>query len=151
MKLSLSVLATALFSGALAAPSKDPRHDIQTAHFIFHGVESGSYHLTVKADGNVTKIYNELPINTIEINDYDANSQCVFKGLDGTKIESKLHIDTETGDQSLILPEGTPIASVSCQGFCVYNYAACYSNGQMVGPCCNGLCAANLCRPWNGV
>jgi len=41
-----------------------------------------------------------------------------------------------------------PIDSVTCSGTCLQTYGDCYVNGQYVGSCCNGYCAANKCRPW---
>lgn len=58
-----SILAATVISGALAAPASDavPRADVQTAHFVFQGAESGSYNMSVKADGKVIETCMYLP------------------------------------------------------------------------------------------
>lgn len=52
MKFAQAILAFATISGVLATSSKNKKdHDVQTANFKFHGDHSGSYKLSVKADG----------------------------------------------------------------------------------------------------
>lgn len=91
---------------------------------------------------------SDLNINLISAPDYNALSQCkfVFKGI--TQPTLAQHITSDGGQQIAVGPPA-PLKSVTCLGSCVPVYGMCYdTNGQYVGPCCNGYCAATRCRPW---
>ena len=145
----LSTIAAAALAGTAFAAVPAERRDVQTAHFTFHAGPV-NYTMAVPADGNVYPTNSNLNVNIIDANDFNAYSGCTFvTNLPVTKVQS---IDTKTGEQHIILGPPAVVTGVSCHGFCVPNYSNCYdNNGQNVGPCCNGFCAANKCRPWNGV
>ncbi|KAG9254076.1 uncharacterized protein F5Z01DRAFT_116385 [Emericellopsis atlantica] len=141
-------LATLFLPLSLGHPT---RPSSQIAHFIFHRASSSdSIALNVTTDGMPAVLQGDSKIKSIDINDYDANQQCIFKAPDDTVIEPKLDIDTETGEQRLVFAEPREVGSVSCRGMCIPVYGECYdSTGMPVGLCCNGVCAATRCRAWN--
>lgn len=104
-------------------------------------------------------------MNIIDTPDYNAFQQCTFKTAGKKTLVQSLG---EGGLQQIVVGPPQPILSVSCHGMCVPTYGElslpafscshfltlfigeCYnSNGQYVGPCCNGFCAADRCRPWD--
>lgn len=111
---------------------------------------------------------NDISVNIIDTPDYNAFSQCTFY-TDGEK--TLVQSIGDNGEQQIVVGPPQPIRSVSCQGMCVPTYGKehpilgcvfvlhfltshligmCYdTNGQYVGPCCNGFCAATRCRPWD--
>jgi hypothetical protein len=164
----LAGLASVL--GFLASASAIPleERDVQTVHLTFHGGPA-QYDMAFPADGNVYPtsespfsvlsslpfiscitnilfIDNDLAINIIDTPDYNAFSQCKFhtQGGEATFASSI----SPTGVNQIMVGPPQPITGVSCQGMCVPTYGDCYVNGQWVGPCCSGFCAANKCRPW---
>ncbi|EQL02997.1 hypothetical protein G6O67_005214 [Ophiocordyceps sinensis] len=142
---SLGILA----DNVLATPSPKV-DDVQTAHLKFRASSSpDTYDLTIQADGNVVKTdRDKLAIGLVDAPDYYAASLCKFETPGKVKISSKVAGDRYT--QQVVLDPPQPILSVKCQGMCVQTYGACYDvHGQPVGPCCNGFCMANRCRPWN--
>ncbi|KAL7621824.1 hypothetical protein AAE478_007324 [Parahypoxylon ruwenzoriense] len=142
-------LNTVLFGlGLVASSSAHPLEDrdVQVAHLTFHGGPA-SYELVVPADGTVVNTNNNIAVSIIDAPDYNAISQCTFNTAGEKTLVSS--INTQTGLQSIIVGPPQPILSVSCLGSCVATYGECFSNGQYVGPCCNGFCAATRCRPWN--
>ncbi|KFH40617.1 hypothetical protein ACRE_086880 [Hapsidospora chrysogenum ATCC 11550] len=149
MKFTQSFLTSGLLAGALAAPSRVIPADVQVAHFQFNG-ESESYKLNVTADGKVYQTKKDIPVKNINIDDYNANEQCVFKTTGGKKLDPQFETNSNDGSQMLVLEEAKPIVSVACEGTCIGIYGLCYSeNNQPLGLCCNGFCAAKHCRPWN--
>ena len=150
----------------VATPAPLQERDVQTVHLTFHGGPA-SYSMAFPADGKVyqtsmflfflffsfskinsvlTRLDNNIAVNIIDAPDYNAISQCTFytpgeKALVGG-------IDTKTGAGQVIIGPPQPVTGVSCVGMCVPTYSDCYRDGQYVGPCCNGFCAANKCRPW---
>lgn len=89
---------------------------------------------------------NDISVNIIDAPDYNAISQCTFYTGGEKALVSGI---TPQGVQQVIIGPPQPVTGVSCFGFCVPTYGACYdTNGQSVGPCCNGFCAATRCRPW---
>ncbi|KAH7237423.1 hypothetical protein FSOLCH5_004771 [Fusarium solani] len=146
MKLTLSILPIAIFAGVHAMPNPVERDDVQTVHLTFHGGPA-SYEMTFPADGKTRQTNSDINVNIIDAPDYNAFSQCTFTtNGEKTLVQS---IDSD-GSQHIIVGPPQVITAVSCQGFCVPTYGECYdSNGQPVGPCCNGFCAADRCRPWS--
>ncbi|GAB1318126.1 hypothetical protein MFIFM68171_08336 [Madurella fahalii] len=144
----LALLASAL---GLAAASVIPleQRDVQTVHLKFRAGPA-EYDMAFPADGAERLTNSNLAVNIIEAPDYNAYSQCDFRTVDGAEVTFASSISPDGIGLVLVGPP-QPIVAVSCQGMCVPNYSNCYENGQLVGPCCNGYCAANKCRPWNGV
>ncbi|KAL2193241.1 hypothetical protein P885DRAFT_81511 [Corynascus similis CBS 632.67] len=142
---SLGMFAAAF--GLLATASAIPveeRDDVQIVHLNFHGGPA-NYTLAIPADGSVHETNNDLSISIIEAPDYNAFNQCKFKTQNEATLASSISDD---GVNQILVGPPTPILSVSCQGMCVPTWGECYRNGQYVGPCCAGYCAANRCRPW---
>jgi hypothetical protein len=87
-------------------------------------------------------------IEYVQANDYNAREACTFDTSSEASFE--LQTDTETGEQRITINPPQAVSSVSCQGTCIATYGACYdTNGQPLGACCAGFCAATRCRPWN--
>ncbi|OTB09363.1 hypothetical protein M426DRAFT_6637 [Hypoxylon sp. CI-4A] len=141
---SVILLGLGLAASSSAHPLED--RDVQVAHLTFHGGPA-SYELDVPADGTVVYTNNDISVSIIDAPDYNAINQCTFNTAGEKALVSS--IDTKTGLQSVIVGPPQPITSVSCQGSCVATYGECFSGGQYVGPCCNGFCAGDRCRPWN--
>ncbi|KAK4120525.1 hypothetical protein N657DRAFT_649024 [Parathielavia appendiculata] len=141
----LTTLASAL--GLMASVSAVPieeRDDVQTVHLTFHGGPA-QYTMAIPADGTVYPTNNDLSINLIEAPDYNAFSQCKFQTLNQVALASSI---SPGGVNQILVGPPSPVTGVSCQGMCVHTYGECFRNGQYVGPCCSGFCAANRCRPW---
>ncbi|KAK1760055.1 hypothetical protein QBC47DRAFT_366306 [Echria macrotheca] len=140
----MKVYAALALALGLASATPIQERDVQTVHLTFHGGPA-SYSLAIPADGKVYPTNNGISVNIIDAPDYNALSQCTFytpgeKALVGG-IDSK-------GVGQIIIGPPQPVTGVSCQGVCIPTYGDCFINGQYVGPCCNGFCAANKCRPW---
>ncbi|KAK4238784.1 hypothetical protein C8A03DRAFT_43523 [Achaetomium macrosporum] len=140
----LATLASAL--GLMASVSAIPleERDVQTVHLTFHGGPA-QYDMVFPADGTVYPTNNDLSINIIDAPDYNAFYQCKFHTQGEATFASSI---SPTGVNQILVGPPQPITGVSCQGMCVPTYGDCYVNGQWVGPCCSGFCAANKCRPW---
>lgn len=137
----------------------------QTAHFTFNNADSSKhYNLTVVADGTVVKprtpsciliphsgsaniVDNRLAVHHIDAPDYCLRTLCKLSTAQPTELKDAIAADGVT--QQVVLNPPTQVLSISCKGDCVPTYGECYKDGQYVGPCCNGFCAANRCRPWN--
>lgn len=161
MKIS-SILPLAFLSGALTLAVDVEKRQTGTlyAHLTFHAGPA-SYALTVPNDGTrvptskpfphatltpLTQISDSnLNVNIIDIPDYYPN-YCQFETAGEKTLVTS--INTKTGLQSLLVGPPQPIIAVTCQGYCIYTYGDCYRNGQFLGICCAGFCAANKCRPW---
>lgn len=128
-----------------AAPELDRRADPQIAHFYFQAAATG-YNLTVPADGNWYPTNNGLNINIITALDFTVN-QCEFATHQQVTFNYQLSGDSFPKEQFAVGPP-QPIDSVRCHGYCLGIYEDCVKNGQYVGTCCNGFCAANKCRPY---
>ncbi|KAK4034682.1 hypothetical protein C8A01DRAFT_18554 [Parachaetomium inaequale] len=140
-----TILAPAL--GLLASASAIPleeRDDVQTVHLTFHGGPA-EYSMAIPADGTVHPTNNGIAVNIIDAPDYNAFYQCQFHTQGDATLASSI---SPTGVNQIMVGPPAPITGVSCQGMCVPTYGDCYRNGQYVGPCCAGYCAANKCRPW---
>ncbi|KAL2157284.1 hypothetical protein VTH06DRAFT_6222 [Thermothelomyces fergusii] len=142
--LSVLVMAFCLLVMALAVPLVDERDGVQTVHLIFHAGPA-EYSLAIPADGSVHQTNSDLAVNIVDAPDYNALYQCEFETQSNATLAGS--ISPEGSNQILVGPP-TPVLSVSCQGTCVYTYGDCYRDGQWLGPCCAGYCAANKCRPW---
>jgi len=88
---------------------------------------------------------NGIAVSIIDANDYNALSQCTFYTAGKVTLVGSI---TPTGGQQILVGPPQPITAVKCLGMCVATYSDCYVNNQFVGPCCNGFCAGNKCRPW---
>ncbi|KAK1998047.1 hypothetical protein LX36DRAFT_700559 [Colletotrichum falcatum] len=145
MKLSSIVFSSlSIFASVLSQPLEE-RDAFQTVHLTFHGGPV-SYELVIPADGQVHATNSDISVNIIDAPDYNAISQCTFY-TDSEK--ALVNGITPQGLQQVIVGPPQPITGVSCFGICVPTYGECYNTqGQYVGPCCNGFCAATRCRPW---
>ncbi|KAK0712630.1 hypothetical protein B0T26DRAFT_741665 [Lasiosphaeria miniovina] len=144
MKCLASILALGLAALASAAPLED-RDAPQTVHLTFHGGPA-EYSMAFPADGNLYPTNNNIAVNIIDAPDYNAFYQCTFYTPGDKTLASSI---SPTGVGEIFVGPPQPVTGVRCLGFCVATYSDCYnSQGQYVGPCCNGFCAANKCRPW---
>ncbi|KAK3355418.1 hypothetical protein B0H65DRAFT_414648 [Neurospora tetraspora] len=142
------LLLPALLGLAFAhpAPELDPRAAPQIAHFYFQAAATG-YNLTVPADGNWYPTNNGLNVNIITALDFTV-TQCEFATHQQVAFAYQLSgADPYPKEQFAVGPP-QPIDRVRCHGYCLQIYQDCYKNGQFVGSCCNGFCAANKCRPY---
>lgn len=115
---------------------------------------------------------DKLSVNVILSSDYDPIHFCSFKTTGQATLAASLTQRQADPWPINVVNVGPPqpIISVTCSGFCLGIYGEfsgrgifyrasltsecvadnCYnSQGQYVGSCCNGFCAANKCRPWN--
>ncbi|KAH6845636.1 hypothetical protein B0I37DRAFT_312731 [Chaetomium sp. MPI-CAGE-AT-0009] len=143
----LNILAPAL--GLLASTSAMPleERDVQTVHLTFQAGPA-NYAMAIPADGSVHQTnHNDLNVNIIVAPDYNAFYQCKFKfnAVTPPTLASSI---SSTGENQILVGPPAPVTEVSCLGMCVPTWGECYRNGQYVGPCCAGYCAANRCRPW---
>ncbi|KAK3348964.1 hypothetical protein B0T25DRAFT_632584 [Lasiosphaeria hispida] len=139
------LLATlALTLGLAAASPIEERDTPQTVHLTFHGGPA-QYSLAFPADGKVYPTNNDMAVNVIDAPDYNAQYQCTFYTAGEKTLAGGI---TPEGVSQIYVGPPQPITGVSCAGMCIYTYGDCYRNGQYLGPCCSGYCAANKCRPW---
>ncbi|KAH7200346.1 hypothetical protein ACKRZS_006184 [Fusarium odoratissimum] len=91
---------------------------------------------------------HDLSVDVIHNSDYNALEQW-FVAIEGqAKLTPK--VSTKDGPQHILVNSPRAITAVDCTGSCVPMVGECYdTRGQPVGPCCNGMCMANRCRPWN--
>ncbi|KAL2118754.1 hypothetical protein VTJ04DRAFT_5713 [Mycothermus thermophilus] len=147
MKLtSLLTPILGLFTWTASAIPLEERTDqpVQTVRLTFHGGPA-SYNLTFPADGQLYKTNNDLSVSIIEAPDYAAFTFCRFETYNEATLVSSI---SPAGINQILVGPPTPITGVRCEGFCVDTWSECYRNGQFVGLCCQGYCAANRCRPW---
>lgn len=144
MKFSVAtILAITGLVAALPAPELEARTGIAVVNLKFQGGPA-SYSLQVPADGNYYPTNNGLNINIIQTPDFNAYQNCEFH----TAGEKALVQGVIDGVQSIAVGPPQPILGVTCHGTCIPNYSDCYRDGQYLGECCNGYCAANKCRAW---
>ncbi|KAK4166904.1 hypothetical protein QBC43DRAFT_367826 [Cladorrhinum sp. PSN259] len=144
----LAVLATALGLASATTIPLEQRSAAQTVHLTFYAGPT-SYTMTIPADGNTYPTnHNDLNINIIGSTDYDIYRLCKFNYAPPASGTVTLVSSIAGNENQVFVGPPVPIVSVSCQGFCLTTYQDCYRNGQFVGLCCNGYCAANKCRPW---
>ncbi|KAK3688934.1 hypothetical protein B0T22DRAFT_426984 [Podospora appendiculata] len=141
----LAILALALELVAAAPIEEDCVTPPQTVHLTFHGGPA-QYSMAFPADGAVYPTNNGIAISIIDAPDYNAQWQCNFVTAGQKALALSITAD---GVQHLSVGPPQPITGVSCYGMCIPIYGDCYdTHGQYVGPCCNGFCAADKCRPW---
>ncbi|RYP01427.1 hypothetical protein DL765_010862 [Monosporascus sp. GIB2] len=138
-----AILGLSLATASLSQPLED--RQVQTVYLTFHGGPA-SYQLPVPTDGTVIPTNNNIAVSIIDTPNYNAIAQCTFNTAGVVTLQPYV---TPEGLQQIIVGPPQPIISVSCRGNCVPTWGECYRNGQFVGPCCDGFCAANRCRPWN--
>ena len=63
-----------------------------------------------------------MPVKNINIDDYNANEQCVFKTTGGKTLDPQFKTNSNDGSQMLVLEEAKPIVSVACEGTCIGIY-----------------------------
>ncbi|KAL7816724.1 hypothetical protein V8C26DRAFT_89678 [Trichoderma gracile] len=145
MKFFTTVCAIGLFAGASLAQDAP----VQTAHVTLRSEgDDHSYPLTVPADGKPVLTHSTLPIALIDAPDFNVLQACVIETPGAKNLSSTIAADGVT--QQVVIDPPQAVTSISCQGTCVETYGACFdTNGQYVGACCNGLCIASRCRPWN--
>ncbi|KAG4035778.1 hypothetical protein MFRU_001g05460 [Monilinia fructicola] len=139
---NLMTLGLAVIGGVAAAPT-----DFFDVDITFIGGPA-SYNLTVPADGQTHPTNNALSVSLIRSSNFDVYHLCTFYH------DNPATLVNNGGIISVGPP--TPITGVSCpitDQRCIPNYSDCYSSttGQFLGPCCDGFCAANKCRPFFGV
>lgn len=85
-------------------------------------------------------------MSVIEAPDYPVFTHCTFYTRGAKDVAGSV---TEDGLQLVSIGPPQPILGVSCYGSCVATLGTCEGeHGQVLGSCCNGFCAAKLCRPW---
>ncbi|KAK4446808.1 hypothetical protein QBC34DRAFT_410875 [Podospora aff. communis PSN243] len=137
-----------------ALPTEGPpaRPPAQQVHLIFHAAPV-QYEMTVPADGKFHATPNNgLNVNLIDAPDFNIE-QCEFhtvKGSPATYVWQTTASPTVGTWRISQYAVGPPqiITGVTCKGTCLGVYSTCYENGQFLGGCCNGYCAANKCRPY---
>ncbi|KXJ88471.1 hypothetical protein Micbo1qcDRAFT_166512 [Microdochium bolleyi] len=137
-----TVVQTSKRSTLLNSSNPSPSHIVHIPASYFPSPLTGTLPPSSNTDSN-------LNINLIDAPDYNALSQCTFT-FDAVRPPAlALHL-TSAGVQQIAVGPPSVLKSVSCLGACVPTYGMCYdTNGQYVGPCCSGFCAATRCRPWN--
>ncbi|KAJ4396373.1 hypothetical protein N0V93_000592 [Gnomoniopsis smithogilvyi] len=113
---------------------------------------SQSYNLMIPADGREYYTDYTMDISLIRSDNYDPFQYCHFK-TQGGDVALVSGLAQRTRDfwpiNEVAVGPPTPIVSVKCSGFCLAIAEDCTdSQGESTGPCCNGFCAANKCRPY---
>ncbi|KAH8666898.1 hypothetical protein BX600DRAFT_436271 [Xylariales sp. PMI_506] len=139
MKLYMLLLTSfGLITSSICNPV-EPRDAWPTVDFTFHAA-AVSFPFSIPADGKVYSTNSDLNINIIETPDYNAIQQCQFYTPGQQTLVNEI---SPEGLQRIIIGPPQPVTAVSCWGSCVATYGDCYgSNGQPIGPCCCGFCAA---------
>ncbi|ATY62181.1 hypothetical protein A9K55_008943 [Cordyceps militaris] len=141
---------TTLAASALTAAPSPP----QTAHLTFLDRSAAAlYQLAVVADNRTYATPPSLPVARIAAPDYNAAALCDLVFAQPAAAPEHVFVIGEDGRTGQVRIEPpTPVAGIRCAGVCVANYGTCNgADGRGPRLCCNGYCAANLCRPWNGV
>ncbi|KAH8883738.1 hypothetical protein GQ53DRAFT_811323 [Thozetella sp. PMI_491] len=120
----------------------------QQVHLVFHAGPV-SYNVTLPADGGAHQTGSELSINHIDMLDFSPY-QCTFQTPGPHETSNYINYGAEPYPIWTVgMGPPQPIISVTCTGTCLPVYGECYnSQGQYVGACCNGICAATRCRPF---
>ncbi|OAA74879.1 hypothetical protein LEL_06867 [Akanthomyces lecanii RCEF 1005] len=147
---TVTILPSIVVAGAADAPP-------QTAHLLFRGPDAKPlYSMSVLADGAVRATSDtDSAVSLIDAPDYNAAVLCDLDfalppGARQPEHEFTVGADGHTGQVQITPP--TPVRGIRCQGSCVETLGTCNgASGQAPKLCCNGYCAANLCRPWDGV
>ncbi|KUI58993.1 hypothetical protein VP1G_06239 [Cytospora mali] len=154
MKFFTTLSLAAMVSGHALPKAQNQlvQRDFQSVTLVFQAA-AASYNLTILADGQEHFTNSDLNVNLIDAPDFDAYHLCSFKTGNGeaTLVPSLTQRPEDPWPINQIAV-GPPqaIVSVTCSGTCVGVYGDCFNstNGQYIGSCCDGFCAANKCRPW---
>ena len=142
-----TAFALVRFGFATTTITVGPRDPVQTAHLTLHSA-AAQYTLAVPADGSVVPTDVDNIINIIEVSDFFAFTNCKFGTDDPVALVD--NIDLTTGATDISVGPPSTITNISCEGTCLETFENCVDeNGQFVGVCCNGFCAADKCRPFN--
>lgn len=147
--------ATITTFALLCSASAEEEYPINTANLTFYQ-SSGqlAYHLSVYADGGANPTHDwNTKVGYLDAPDYLASSFCHYEynlpaGAPEPKTRDTIAPDGRTG--RVVFDPPTGIRDVRCKGFCVGQQGVCNGNGVIPKVCCNGYCAADLCRPWDG-
>ncbi|KAL7916472.1 hypothetical protein GGI35DRAFT_41008 [Trichoderma velutinum] len=144
MKFFASFVAIGLFAGLSLA-----QDTVQTAHVTLRSEgDDHSYPLSVPADGKPVLTFSTLPIQLIDAPDFNVLEACVIETPGAKNLSSTIASDGVTQQVAIDPPQ--TVTSITCQGTCVETYDSCFApDGHYVGACCNGLCIASKCKPWN--
>ncbi|KAL7948011.1 hypothetical protein V8C42DRAFT_316392 [Trichoderma barbatum] len=144
MKFLATFAAIGLFAGLSLA-----QDTVQVAHVTLRSIgDDHSYPLDVPADGKAVLTYSSLPIQHIDAPDFNVLQACVIETAGEANLSSTIAADGVT--QQVVIDPPQAVTSITCQGTCVATYGACYApDGSYVGACCNGMCIASHCKPWN--
>ncbi|KAL6900159.1 hypothetical protein GGI43DRAFT_59838 [Trichoderma evansii] len=141
-----SFVTIGLFAGVSIAQNTT----VQVAHVTLRSVgDDHSFPLAVPADGKPVFTYSTLPVQKIDAPDFDVLQACVIDTVGPANLSSTIASDGVT--QQVVIDPPQTVTSITCQGTCVETWSACVDDatGQSLGACCNGLCIANRCRPFN--
>lgn len=131
----------ALYIFPLSHPILSPRHHNHIPRYQTASQKAN------KPTLNPQQTDSDISINLIDAPDYNAQSQCQFHTAGPVTLQGQISAD---GTQQIAVGPPQPILSVSCLGMCVPTNGVCYNQqGQNVGPCCSGFCAATRCRAWD--
>ncbi|KAM0255593.1 hypothetical protein ACHAQJ_005596 [Trichoderma viride] len=145
MKFSTSFVAIGLFAGVSIAQNTT----VQTAHVTLRSLgDDHSYPLSVPANGEPVFTYSTLPIQLIDAPDFNVLQACVINTPGPKNLSSTIAADGTT--QQVVIDPPQTVTSITCQGTCIETYGACFDpEDKPLGACCNGLCIASRCNPWN--
>ncbi|KAL0955339.1 hypothetical protein HGRIS_004222 [Hohenbuehelia grisea] len=118
----------------------------QSVQLIFHGGPV-QYSWGLLANGTLQSTGNDLIVDTIDAPNYNALQNCQFI-TDNDK--TLVGAFSSTGVPQITVGPPQPIRAVSCQGVCIPTFGDCFRDGQSLGTCCAGFCAANKCRSFSG-
>ncbi|KAL7922796.1 hypothetical protein ACQKWADRAFT_320477 [Trichoderma austrokoningii] len=145
MKFSAPFLAISLLTGVSMAQNST----VQVAHITLRSEgDDHSFPLSVPANGKPVFTFSTLPVQKIDAPDFDVLQACVIDTVGPANLSSTIASDGVT--QQVVIDPPQTVISVSCEGTCVETWGACVdANAQSLGHCCNGLCIASRCRPFN--
>lgn len=126
-------------------PRRRQRLPNQCAPFIPFSPFPCQFPRNAQQNSNPSLPDNNIAVNIIDAPDYNAQYQCTFYTPGEKALVGGI---TPEGLSQVIIGPPQPVTGVSCAGICIPTYSDCFRNGQYLGPCCNGFCAANKCRPW---
>lgn len=167
MKFLSCFVALGLFVGVSIAQNST----VQIAHVTLRSEgDDHSFPLNVPANGKPVFTYSTLPVQLIDAPDYDVLQLCAIQTVGPANLSSTIASNGVT--QQVVIDPPQTVTSITCQGTCVETWGessllsltllremiclsncelgACVdANAQSLGPCCNGLCIASRCRPFN--
>ncbi|KAI1435439.1 hypothetical protein GGR50DRAFT_694140 [Xylaria sp. CBS 124048] len=103
------LLGLGLISSAHARPSNV--NSVQSVQMVFTGA-TASYTLQIPTDGSVVPTNNDLSIDTIDSNNFDAFHHCTFVTAHNGQLVFQ---DGSDGVQTITVGPPQPVNSVSCQ------------------------------------